>query len=267
MALSILSCVNAEDGKSVTATLSGAPHGALTWNASRIPGVAGTAVTATGSGAGPYTVALRSVATQTRMPYYVTATDSDGASSAVCEWVCVEVNSDWVKQLRDGLQEILLDNAPALVRALQIYLGGPSFPNGQPADVPKILQGVPYAQNDGIYPVVSVRVPRRTLAWETVPAGARATVNASITCYIMSQGDDAPAENAVGALGAAAVDVLDQQHYLEFSLPCGLLIQTADDTPHCQGYDTQEQWDEGIGMNVAVATIEWVGTVFYALET
>lgn len=250
------------DGRRLVVTLAGAPTGALTFYASRLPGELGDLVAGVTGGPTVYTVPVRAVATVTRMPYYLTARDNTGDSAQAVEWLCAGSSADWRQQVGDDLHQILFSNRTAIDRALRAYFGRDTFPTGESLGVRKIVRGIPAVQSDGKYPVLSVRVHALSQRFVGVPLETEDPIRAAIYAYVLHQGD-VSWEEFVGTLGMAAFNVLNQAHYLEWQLPCGLWIKDA----YCSQINTSETWEEGIGAWTAAAEIVWQAETHYAYET
>lgn len=278
MASRITNIQNVGDGLSVDVTLDSAPSGVLTFKVSRLPGDADAAtVTYTSVSATVKRVAVRSVLTHVRLPYYIQAfdgatelksfqRDADGVPAGeTCEWVAKDDNRDWLDLAERAIGDILIDNKQALDRGMQLYLRSQETPKGTLAQVQAIHAGLPSHETGQTYPRVCLRTHsvKDDPYWAN-PRSDYIPIQTTISCYGCHQGK-VNWEPYLRSLGMAVWGVMNTDLYLQVPLISQENPLRLYECYALQG-DSEEYFDEQAGVFVARFDIQYQSRLFVGRE-
>jgi hypothetical protein len=270
----IASIANVGDGQHLDVTLSAAPGTGLAFWASTLPGVQGGASTfalqagltyridvgnTIDPGPGPNTgnTIMGKIVTLNRTPIYVTAEDVTGTSDQGCWWICFSQGDgalqDWMSQWETAVQDILVDNLPAINAALVIFLAGATtFPNGQPAVVQKVLLGSPAVESDTAEPVIAISVDRmEDELYFGNPHTDQVPSHGEIYVVLIHHGETEIWGGCCRAIGMACLNVINQTQYLTVPLDCGNEMVAH----HVANILAGEEWDPDIEAYVCTTTL------------
>jgi hypothetical protein len=283
MPLKVTAIANVGDGLNVDVTLSGAPEGELTFFASRLAldydDRDRREVTGTDQGGNVYRVAVRGAAAgrpaySMRLAYYVQV--FDGATQVpsyqvdrtmqpaeeTCAWVGKQDVSDWLDQTERCVTDILLDNLQALNMGMDIYLQGNQFPDGTPSRVQRLHSGIPAHSDGAKYPQISCRsYSIQDDPYFAAPRSDYLPITTQIAVYLCHVGK-VNWEPLCRALGMAIFNILNQTHYVENDLDCGLRLYEC----YALTGGSAEEWDGAAGVYVASFTINWKSNLFVGQE-
>lgn len=210
----ISTITNDQDGLKCSATLAAPPTGALTWYASHVPDQQGSLVSGVLVAGTTYrlTVELNSDNMGVPIPFWITAVDNTGASARKPVWVRRGTDLDLPNEIALKLQDILIANKALLDLRIQRFA-----PTGSTLAIKQILVGMPEeAQTD--QPYVNIQMSSEREEFWFLPLGKAIIPQVQIAAYMFHQ-SDISRRNVVTTLGSSIRDVLNQQSYLEITLP------------------------------------------------
>lgn len=268
-----------QDGLHLLVKLASAPTGPVSFYASPLPGVPEQVVgnlkpVTTTISPVEYKVKIRSGSVDEpprlhRMPYYVVAEDNDGVSAPLVEWICCGLNTDWMNQVNETLQDILIANSPLLDRSMILQVRSGAWPSGRDVAVRKIHRGEPQSEEGSKFPRVchhAIAINEDYLGGSGEDAGVPYSdyvpISSRIQCYALWQ-SDVEWGFVLNALGMAVFNTLNQPHYVRLKLDCGLTLFQC----RVNNGSLQEYYDASLNAWIVAFTMDWTGNLHAAKYT